>query len=242
MVTVPSFSAYDSAGNTTSARSSSSPARKSANAISGSSPGGASACSRTVTAASPSPAPAVSASPGARPGAQPASRSPRPLVPTGISSSLAPERPRHGEQRGQGLPAAGAVPKPLAPDDHDGLRGAKRVGRRPDGVVLGPGAAPPGRQLSPPRSAVASAARAASPAPGAKRTLAVAFGSSELGRLVSVTTLAPLRRAALRTRRSRIGASSTSSVPTTRIAPAPSRSVAAASGQGGPARAPARRR
>ncbi len=56
---------------------------------------------------------------------------------------------------------------------------------------------------------------AASVAPGANRTDAVALGSSVPGRLVSVTTLVPLRRAALRTRRSRMGASSTSSVSTT---------------------------
>ena len=69
-------------------------------------------------------------------------------------------------------------------------------------------------------SAAASAASAASAAPGAKRSAAAAVASSVEGRLEATTSRAPLRRTALRTRRSRIGASSTSSVSSTRIASA----------------------
>ena len=69
-------------------------------------------------------------------------------------------------------------------------------------------------------SAAARAASAASAAPGAKRSEAEAFGSSVDGRLEATTRRAWLRRTALRTRRSRIGASSTSSVSSTRMASA----------------------
>jgi hypothetical protein len=98
-------------------------------------------------------------------------------------------RPRRDvQQRAAALPVQGAV----AVDDHDLLaRGAQRVGELADRrSALEPAelAAPP-RLPASPESAASSATRKPSPPPGAKRSVAVAIGSSAVGRAEAVTTL-----------------------------------------------------
>ena len=74
-----------------------------------------------------------SESPGPAFGSTPASRSPRPLAPAGISSRPAPSVPASGErlreleQRPGGRGAVGAGGQALAPQDHDLLAGLRQL-------------------------------------------------------------------------------------------------------------------
>ena len=107
--------------------------------------------------------------------------------------------------------------EPLAPQDHDVL------------AAVAQQLAASSRRVS---AVAAAAAASAAVERGQERGLvagrvaddSVAFGSSALGRAVAIASLTPWRRTPLRIRRSRIGASSSGSQPTTSTVCANSRS------------------
>ena len=142
--------------------------------------------------------------PGPRFGRQPTSRSPRPFVPVGISSSPAPVGGREvqlAREREQG-------------GDAPGGRGRRARGARPRRSRRGRSA-----RCSFPfstRSRSAASAPARREADRRRRRSRRAC----VGWLEATTTFAPRRRRALRTRRSTIGASSTRSVSNTSTAAA----------------------
>ena len=171
---------------------------------------------------------------------QPTSRRPRPFVPArdleqagAVAAAQARSPSGDVEQRAGGVVGARAAQQPLAADDHDVLAvAAARRRRAPRLLGRAGGLGQLVETSPPPPSAAFSAARNASPAPGAKRATAAALASSDDGRLVATASLTRLRRTPLRMRRSRIGMSSTGSASSTSTAWANSRSGTVACSDG----------
>ncbi len=144
-------------------------------------------------------------------------------------SSPAPavsRRPRPPASFSSAATAASATAQhALAVEDDDVLAGgAQHRGDALDGLRRGARAARGAGDVPAEQRGGQRARRSAPSPPGAIRAIALAFGSSDDGRAVATASCTPWRRTPLRMRRSRIGTSSTGSVPRTRTAWANSRS------------------